>query len=109
MMRSAPEASDLALERTRAPRHSVERLGWRASHNHPANSSVSISASLSILLKSPGPIVSPACIGTTERRPSECCKKWWLPLIRKTLKPARRNAAMTSRPRNRGKRGILRP
>ena len=87
------------------------RAKWakrQASHSQFSNSSASISASFRILFKRPGPIISPARTGTTVRRPSGCCRKWWLPLIRKTMKPARRNAAITSRPHRRGKRGIFR-
>jgi hypothetical protein len=49
-------------------------------------------------------MVSPAWTGTTVPRPSECRRKWWLPLTLATSNPAFRRADMTSLPLIRGSR-----
>ena len=51
------------------------------------NSSFVSPVSLIILFKSPLPISSPACTGTTVSLPSGCFRITWLPCVRTVLKP----------------------
>jgi len=63
-----------------------------------ANSSRVSSQSRRILPISPGPIVSPAWMGTTVVRPPGCHMKWWRERVWMTEKPALSKAAATSFP-----------
>ena len=66
------------------------------------------STSRIILANRPGPIVSPACSGTTVVRPSGCFIIQWLPRWRSIEKPCISSTPTTSFPSSAGKRVIRR-
>lgn len=114
--RTRAEASRCADADRQMPRcpgashgNSPGERAWENVYSRLRSSSRPRSQSRRIFEIRPGPIVSPACTGTTVVRPSACRRKWWLPLVRTTSKPAFLSAATSSLPAMPGRMVMPRP